>query len=102
MRHFCSQVSRQPLVPVSHCLKHVQTDTAHVFCRFVNRQQGVPLTGSGYVLDIERMDTFNKSALPRYGLYATDQQRIRGGRGPSIQQCVLTIRRLGCSQGPVP
>jgi hypothetical protein len=56
-------MSRQPLALVLHSLKYVQTDIAHIFCGFLNRQRAVSLAGDGYVMDTERTDTFNKSAL---------------------------------------
>ncbi len=58
-------------------------------------------TGDGSVIDIDRMGNFKKSALLRDDFYATAQERIRGGRGLSIQQCALASPRSGCSRGPV-
>ena len=101
MRHLCSRRSRLPLALVLHSLKYVQTDTAHIFCGFLNRQRAVSLAGGGYVIDTERTEPFNKSALLSDDLYAADQEWIRSSRGPLLQQRVLAILRSGCSLEPL-
>jgi hypothetical protein len=82
-------------------LKRVQTDIAHIFCGFINRQRAVSLAGGGYVIDTERMDTFNKSAPLCDDLDATYQELVCGCRGPWLQQRVLAIQRSGCSLEPL-